>query len=197
MTSMTIDREITDWVVERRTGFGDAVVPVISDLGSTLVLTAVTVAATAFVLVRGRRADAVMMSAGALTGLGLMIGLKHFFGRQRPPDATKLVAIDTFSFPSGHAMMSAVVYGLAAFALVPASAWLRAHRGALWLVPVLVAVIGATRVYLGVHWATDVIAGWMLGALWVLVCVLAARFWSARHDRAGTGLAPPGQSSPS
>ncbi len=197
MTSMTIDREITDWVVERRTGFGDAVVPVISHLGSTLVLTAVAVAVTVFVLLRGRRADAVMMGAGALTGLGLMIGLKHFFGRQRPPDVTKLVAIDSFSFPSGHSMMSAVVYGLAAFALVPASAWLRAHRGALWLVPVLVAVIGATRVYLGVHWATDGIAGWMLGALWVLVCVLAARFWSARHDRAGTGLAPPGQSSPS
>lgn len=197
MTSMTIDREITDWVVERRTGLGDVVVPVISHLGSTLVLTAVTVAVTVFVLLRGRRADAVMMGAGALTGLGLMIGLKNFFGRQRPPDVTKLVAIDSFSFPSGHSMMSAVVYGLAAFALVPASAWLRAHRGALWLVPVLVAVIGATRVYLGVHWTTDVIAGWMLGTLWVLVCVLTARFWFARHDRAGTGLAPPGQSSPS
>lgn len=191
MTSMTIDREITDWVVQRRTGFGDAVVPVISHLGSTLVLTAVTVAVTVFVLLRGRRSDAVMMGAGALTGLGLMIGLKILFGRQRPPDVTKLVAIDSFSFPSGHSMMSAVVYGLAAFALLPASAWLRAHRGVLWLVPVLVLVIGATRVYLGVHWATDVIAGAMLGTVWVLVCVLTARFWFTRHHRAAAGQSSP------
>ena len=180
---MTIDHEITNWVVDHRTGFGDRIVPLISHLGSTPVLTAVAVAVTVLALMRGRPVEAVMMGGGSAVGLGLMIALKHTFGRQRPPDVTKLVAIDSFSFPSGHSMMSAVVYGLAAFALVPVWAWLRGPLAVLWLVPALVLVIGATRVYLGVHWATDVVAGWLLGTLWVLVCVAVARSVGRRRAR--------------
>lgn len=69
-------------------------------------------------------------------------------------------------------------------------AWLRGHLALLWLVPALVLVIGATRVYLGVHWATDVVAGWLLGVAWVLVCVAVARS-VGRHAPAGRSISSP------
>jgi undecaprenyl-diphosphatase len=93
--------------------------------------------------------------------------VKFVVGRPRPPADVQLVITATGSaFPSGHATASAAAYG--AIALVVWARWgARAGRGAMAAAVVITAVVGFSRVYLGVHWPTDVVAGWCAGAAWL------------------------------
>ena len=105
-----------------------------------------------------------MLVAAAATGAGVLSeALKRVFGRQRPELALRLAKTIGFAFPSGHSAASAATYG--AFALVLAG---RGHRGLARLVGTLVpASVGASRVYLQVHFPSDVVVGWALGAAWL------------------------------
>ena len=104
-----------------------------------------------------------------------MFLLKQLFGRERPPLADRLIDVDSLSFPSGHAMMSTAIYGLTAAICYRLYAWVRENPLILLIAPALVLVIGMSRVYLGVHWASDVIFGWVLGLLWLGVCLVMHR----------------------
>lgn len=154
---------------------------VVTTLGDTVTLTLVAVLATIALLVLRQARSAVLVGAGSLIGYGLMVGLKHLIGRERPPAEARLLDIDTFSMPSGHAMMATIVYGLIAVAGYHSSSWVRAHRLVLVAAPVLAVAIGWSRVYLGVHWMTDVVAGWLLG----VVFVASATYVVFRTDRLG------------
>ena len=154
---------------------------VVTTLGDTITLTLVAVAVTIALLVLRQTRSAVLVGAGSLIGYGLMVGLKHLIGRERPPAEARLLDIDTFSMPSGHAMMATIIYGLIAVAGYHSSAWVRAHRLVLLVAPVLAVAIGWSRVYLGVHWMTDVVAGWLLG----VVFVASATYAVFRTDRPG------------
>lgn len=107
--------------------------------------------------------------AGALV---LNEGAKVWFHRARPPVSWALGDEHTYSFPSGHALFSVVLYGtLCGLALRAGVRWWR-------VVPVAVVLpvaIGLSRVYLGEHWPTDVIGGWLCGAVWGLTVLLAER----------------------
>ncbi|MFW0795934.1 phosphatase PAP2 family protein [Gordonia sp. CPCC 205515] len=164
------DRAVTDRVVAGRTELGETIAHAITVTGNTVVLTVAVVAVTVFLLVRRAYPEAVLVSVGSLLGLFLMVGLKNIFGRSRPPVHDRLIDIDTYSFPSGHAMMSMIVFGLFAVAAYRLSNWVRGHPWVLAIAPLWSIAIGCTRVYLGVHWTTDVLAGWIVGALWVAVC---------------------------
>lgn len=140
----------------------------ITALGGTTVLTLVTVAAMAMLLTGGHRATALLIAAATISGSGAVTLLKGLFGRARPGIVDHLVEASGMSFPSGHAANSALVY-LTLAALASQVAEARAARnvmvgGAI----LLVAMIGATRVYLGVHWPSDVMAGWSFGTLWAI-----------------------------
>jgi undecaprenyl-diphosphatase len=143
------------------------------------------------VLYRRRRlVDAALLPVVVGGAELLNLILKLSFHRARPEVA--FVQLDTYSFPSGHAMISTAVYG--AFAYL---AWshLRTRRGHLLLsigVVVLVALIGFSRIYLGVHYLSDVLAGVAGGVFWLSVSILlqtiygerfAARFGGSRGDR--------------
>ena len=154
---------------------------VVTTLGDTITMTLVAVAVTITLLVLRQTRSAVLVGAGSLIGYGLMVGLKHLFGRERPPAEARLLDIDTFSMPSGHAMMATIIYGLIAVAGHHSSSWVRAHRLVLLVAPVLAVAIGWSRVYLGVHWMTDVVAGWLLG----VVFVASATYVVFRTDRLG------------
>ncbi|GAC68311.1 phosphatase PAP2 family protein [Gordonia soli] len=176
LTSGDFDRSITDWVVEHRTAPAEAIAHAVTITGNTVVLTAVVVVATIALAIRGHRAEAMLVGAGSLVGYLLMLGTKALFQRDRPPVRDRLIDIDTFSFPSGHAMMSTVVLGLIAVAAYRISTWVHDHPAVLLLAPVWAVLVGISRVVLGVHWTTDVIAGWVIGAVWVVVCaVLVSR----------------------
>ena len=120
----------------------------------------------------GERIDlAALISLGGISGYIVMVLLKHAFGRERPPVGDRLLDIGTLSFPSGHAMLSVIVLGLSGYICYQLYPWVRENRAVLAVVPVLILLIGLSRVYLGVHWLSDVLFGWVFGAFWVGVCL--------------------------
>jgi membrane-associated phospholipid phosphatase len=119
-----------------------------------------------------RRAPAVVVITAA-AGAGILVeGFKHLYGRNRPPVVDRLTSESTFSLPSGHALGSMVVLGVLAAVAVLAGRR-AAQVGAVTLAAVGITVIAASRLYLGVHWITDVLTGWLLGGAWLAACITA------------------------
>jgi undecaprenyl-diphosphatase len=143
-------------------------------LGSTLVLSMAVVTVVGLLLLMRHRRAAVFTFAAAVTGQLASHGLKEFFGRPRPDLIPHEVEVFTHSFPSGHAMMSAVVYLTLAALAARLMEQRRLKIYALSVAVVFTILIGASRVYLGVHWPSDVLAGWTIGASWALACWLIA-----------------------
>ncbi|MGZ4198418.1 MAG: phosphatase PAP2 family protein [Solirubrobacteraceae bacterium] len=170
--STGFDRSITSWLVDHRASWLTTLAHALSTIGSQKVLIPVVAVAAAVLLLRrawGLAALLVVIWAG---GLGLYSLAKHFVGRPRPPMDIWLTHASSSAFPSGHATQSLSTF--AALALVAAALLPNARRPALALAAILAAGVGWSRVYLGVHWATDVLAGWLAAACWVaLVARLA------------------------
>ncbi|MFI4972976.1 MAG: phosphatase PAP2 family protein [Caulobacterales bacterium] len=136
----------------------------ITALGGFTVLALVSVFATVMLLLHGRRLQAVVFAVAVLFAQAASEVLKHLIARPRPILVSHLDLVYSASFPSGHAMMSPVVY-LTLAAVLAAGSERRSVRVLLvGSAMLLAAAVGITRVYLGVHWPTDVLAGWILGA---------------------------------
>ncbi|AUW59024.1 hypothetical protein C1T17_13910 [Sphingobium sp. SCG-1] len=147
----------------------------VTALGGWTVLTLITVAVAGFLMVARRGATALFVIFAIAGGAILSTALKSLFNRPRPDIVAHLVDVHSTSFPSGHAMNSAIVY-LTLGALLARTQQVRALRIYLLLVSIILALmIGASRVYLGVHWPSDVLAGWIVGATWATLCSLLAR----------------------
>lgn len=144
-------------------------------LGGVAVMVGVTLAVAGYLLLR--RMYHAMWLVLIATGGGLILStvLKYFIARDRPSLVEHRSIVYTSSFPSGHSMLSAVVY------LTLGSLLARIMPGRvlklyfLFLAMVLTFLVGVSRVYLGVHWPTDVLAGWCGGLVWALLCWLVAR----------------------
>jgi len=167
----------------------DALMDAAPFLGSSPVLAAVVGFAVVLLVVRRRRAEAVFVVVAFAGTLVLNDWLKLLFQRPRPGFDWAQAWPET-GFPSGHSMNSFVVY--VAIAMV---VWRLRGRGVgtIALVPaiVLAVSVGISRIYLGAHWLSDVIGGFLAGALWLLVLV-AAMDRVSRLRRGGRGDAPPG-----
>jgi len=149
-------------------------------LGGFTVLGLVTIAALAVLLVYGRRRQALVFGVAAVGAQALAEAVKHIVGRPRPAFVAHYDLIASSSFPSGHSMMAPAVYFTLA-AIIAAGELRPAARALLMAGSVtLVLAIGVSRVYLGVHWPTDVIAGWTLGSAVALAAWLALR-WPGRR----------------
>jgi len=159
----------------------------ITVLGGRTMLVSVTVFAIGYLALE-RKYGAMWLVTAAAAGGGLLeTVLKQLFSRGRPSVVPHLVAVTSPSFPSGHSMLGAIMY-LTLGALLARFATRRRTRIYLLAVAVLMtAVIGATRVYLGVHYPSDVLAGWCAGLIWALTCWLVARYLQYRGavDRTG------------
>ena len=140
----------------------------ITALGSPPIL-AIVVAIVAGLLVVARRLwTALATIAGCASG-GLVVSLvKIDIARPRPTLVLHLVPAAHASFPSGHAAGSAIVYMTLAALVTLVTPDRAVHRYAVGVAVVLVGAIGCSRVYLGVHWPSDVLAGWSFGTLWAL-----------------------------
>jgi undecaprenyl-diphosphatase len=119
---------------------------------------------------RFREAAILIASAGG--GLVLSQLLKAFFGRARPDAVFQAVPAINASFPSGHAMLSAVVFLTLGSMVARFATRRRVKFYALASAILLTLIVGVSRVFLGVHWPTDVLAGWSLGAAWAIACWL-------------------------
>ena len=146
----------------------------VTALGSVTVLGLIILLAFALLASLRRWSEGALLLAGAGGGLLISQGLKRVFGRERPELAYRAVEAVNASFPSGHAMLSAVVF-LTLGVLTARFADRRRVRVLAMSAAVLLSLlVGASRVYLGVHWASDVLAGWCVGAAWAMACWLAA-----------------------
>jgi len=160
-----------------------AVMRDLTDLGGWTVVTILTGVAVGYVAIARKTATALFILTSVGTGMLLGAMLKLLFNRARPDLVPQLVDVHTSSFPSGHAMNSAIVY-LTLGALLARAQESRARR--VYVLSVAIALtlaVGMSRVYLGVHWPSDVLAGWIVGATWALLCSLIA--WSIQEIIAG------------
>ena len=154
----------------------------ITALGSETVLALVAIMAVAFMLLRHRARQALLLAA-AIGGGAILSGImKTLFARPRPQIVPHLVEASSPSFPSGHAMNSAIIYLTIAVLLARAyrDAGTRAFVISLALLATL--TIGFSRVYLGVHWPSDVIAGWLVGSGWALAMGLLGMLLQRRRQ---------------
>jgi len=152
----------------------------ITALGSIVVLSLITLTAMGYLLLLGKRGAAllVLLSVGGVMILSSL--LKLGIARARPDLVPHGDIVFTGSFPSGHSMLSAVVYLTLGALLARFAARRRLKAYPLLVAIVLTLLIGSSRVYLGVHWPTDVLAGWCIGAAWASVCWLLA-LWLQRR----------------
>ncbi len=149
----------------------------ITALGSIAVLALPVLFVAGLFAALSRWREAIVMVLAPAGGVALSQTLKGVFGRDRPEEAWRLVEAVNASFPSGHAMLSAVVY-LTLGALVARFAKKRRVKVFALVGAVVVALlVGLSRVYLGVHWPSDVLAGWCLGGAWALGWWLAVQAW--------------------
>lgn len=154
-------------------------------LGSTGVLTVMVLAIAGFLAMTGKGHAAVLVLASVAGGVLVSQTMKWAYARPRPDLVPHAAEVFTASFPSGHSMMSAVVY-LTLGALLARTQPDRGAKAYILAVAVMLTVlVGASRVYLGVHWPTDVLAGWALGALWALVCLTVMLWLQSRGQVEG------------
>ena len=152
-------------------------------------LGSITVLATLVLLVAGlfaslrRFREGLMLIAAGLGGIAVSQLVKDWIGRARPDLVFRAVEAANPSFPSGHAMLSAGVYLTLGALASRFSPRLRIRVFALVAAILVTLVVGLTRIFLGVHWPTDVLAGWCVGAAWALGCWLAEGLWERRHGR--------------
>jgi undecaprenyl-diphosphatase len=144
-------------------------------IGGSTVLGLVVVVVAGFLVLQTRYRTAIVVVITWCSGELLNAVMKHVFNRPRPSIVPHLRVVYTTSFPSGHAMESAIVYLTLAAILMRASQSRVTKIYILGIAVLLTALVGVSRVYLGVHYPTDVIGGWIVGFMWASICWLAAR----------------------
>ncbi len=153
----------------------------VTALGGTAVLSLLTLITAGFLLLDGKRHLSFFVLGSVVSGVLMSNLLKSMFQRARPDIVPHADLVFTTSFPSGHSMLSAVAY------LTMGALLARAHKRRsvkIYFIAtglVLTFVVGLSRVYLGVHWPTDVLAGWTAGASWAILCSLIARKLQRQH----------------
>jgi membrane-associated phospholipid phosphatase len=167
------DSSVTNWFVEHRSDSGTSSMRAVTWLGSASVVVPIAaVVAVAIMCVR-RWWLAAFVVVGSVGAWLLSDLAKQVIDRERPPMPLRLQHPGGSAFPSGHATQAAATYLAIVFVVVAlhAGRWTRLSAWAGGIV--IVVAVGISRVYLGVHWATDVFAGWLLAVVWILGLRLA------------------------
>jgi undecaprenyl-diphosphatase len=177
--------EIDVWVMETLHRGPDQTVPIGPDwlvsaaldltaLGGPAVLTLMVALVAGYLALRRDFRNMWLVLIASVLGVTLNTLLKAVIGRERPPEAIRLAHETTASFPSGHSALSAIIY-LTLGAILAASRTRRRERTYIIATALLLTgIVGVTRVYIGVHYPTDVLAGWSAGLCWTLVCLIVA-----------------------
>jgi undecaprenyl-diphosphatase len=169
--SLEIDRAVLEWIVDHRAARLTPAMQLVTHLGSGWVLYPLTALAAGFWWWRDGDWQKGVLLAASLLGATVLYNVgKALIQRPRPSAADAVGTFTNWSFPSGHATQSMAFYGMLAFLIAGGRlrpAWPWATAG------VLVLIVGASRIYLGAHWLTDVLGGWALGGSWWMAVVAA------------------------
>ena len=163
--TLPLDTMVLRGIHSLSTPFLDTVVPAVTDIGGPLGTVLITCGIAGVFLWKRQRRRALLIFLSVAGAAGLNMVLKAIFERPRPDLWDRLVVEHSYSFPSGHAMASAAL-GLALIAAL----WTSRYRWAAVVIGGLyMTIISATRLYLGVHYPSDVLAGWLVSAAWVAI----------------------------
>lgn len=155
----------------------------VTSLGSFTILFAVVAFVAIYLFLQHRPRNAWFLVLSSLSGTLVSTLLKMAIARPRP-DVTGVTRVFTASFPSGHALASAVVYLTIGVFVARAASSRKMAIYSLSCAALLTFIVGLSRIYLGVHYPTDVIAGWLVGAGWALLCwIIAEKLMQSRRDR--------------
>ncbi|XGV95117.1 MAG: phosphatase PAP2 family protein [Leptolyngbya sp. BL-A-14] len=177
--TQSIDTRILLAIRQWHTPLLDRVLVVVTNIGNPSVLLVASLLLAAFLLWRKQRAETVTLTIAAVGALGLNTLLKGLFARSRPELWQRTVTVNFYSFPSGHAMMSLVVFGIIGYLL--AVHFPRKRVAIATGTVLLVCAIGFSRLYFGVHWPTDIVAGYAAGTVWLMACILSLEIWKRRY----------------
>ena len=147
----------------------------ITALGGVTVLSLVTLLVVGFLIAIRKRPTALFVTCAVASGALVNTGLKSIFVRPRPEVVPHLVPVASASFPSGHAMNSAMVFLTLATLLARSHQDQRVRIYLITIAIVLTSMVGMSRVYLGVHWPSDILAGWSIGAIWAAFCTVTGK----------------------
>jgi membrane-associated phospholipid phosphatase len=159
----------------------------VTELGSTTALVSVTAAAAAYLARLDRRHDAALLIVALVGAEALTWSLKALFRRERPTFDDPVATASSFSYPSGHAVVSLAVYGALAYVLLAGRHSRRGRAAVAGCAALVIAAVGFSRLYLGVHYVSDVLAGYAVGLAWLLLVTAAgqSRFTLRRFEAGG------------
>lgn len=182
-----VDRPLLAWILTIRTPTLSSVIAFYSNTGGPVLQPIITGAVVVFLCWRWRSMTPLVLTVIALAGSLLMtVAGKDLVGRARPALTDAIPPYEhSPSFPSGHTLNATVIAGIVCYLMLH---WFRT-RGmrTLWvtLMTVYAATMGLSRVYLGHHWFTDVVAGWLLGLAWIAVVITMHRLWLTARTKHG------------
>lgn len=168
--AFAFDTTLLLWLHQFSNPMLDRVMLTVTELGNPRVVVPVAFVSFAILWLQRYKHEAKIFAIACLGGAILNTGMKLAFSKPRPELWHRLITETSFSFPSGHALGSMVLYGFLAYLLAihyPKFSWIIYALAALAIM-----TIGFSRLYLGVHWPTDVLAGYGIGFLWLRVCLL-------------------------
>ncbi|WP_026733514.1 phosphatase PAP2 family protein [Fischerella sp. PCC 9605] len=177
------DENILLAIRKLHTPLGDRIMLGITFIGEPVFLLLICLVLATWLLYYHRHSQATTLGIAAVGAIGLNYLLKLIFGRTRPALWNRIVDVGQYSFPSGHAMISLVIYGFIGYLLAKQ---FRRWRGWIFAFTViLIVAIGFSRLYLGVHWPTDVAAGYAAGIVWLMTCILSLELWQTYRSSGG------------
>ncbi len=166
-----LDISVRSFMIAERTAILTAILTVITNAGGTLGMTVVAVIAIGWLSWRRQWSDALLVAVAGIGASILVPVTKGVVGRLRPPTFDHLVVQTNPAFPSGHSLGSLTVIGVVTAVAITRLPARRTRVTVTCTAIAFVLAVGISRLYLGVHWVTDVLGGWLLGGAWLTLCL--------------------------
>ncbi len=185
-TIVRADEHVMRFVLAHRSAYFTGAARAATQLGSGWVVAPLTVVVGLLLLRAGKVSEALLVACSTVGAAVAVAVVKHVVGRARPPVLQQLAEAHGSAFPSGHSAQSIACFGALAWVVWSLGASPRARRLAAVAAIAIAVLIGVSRVYLGVHWMSDVVSGWLLGAGW-LVALMGIWRWRGWWAAPSTG----------
>lgn len=166
---LPLDKAVQNFFFSLRGPVQDVIISSITHLSDTVTIIAFCIV---LLILPNRKTYGLPVSLACLSGVAIYKPLKHFVLRARPDASLHLVTQGGYSFPSGHSVTSIVFYGLMLYLIQKHCKNEKLKTVLSWICGILAVVIGPSRIYVGVHWPTDVLAGWCLGGGILIIAIL-------------------------